>query len=305
MASKMDRGLDEIIADNRSSGPRNRRGGGDQRRRDRQDYPRDGVRKSVRTEPRSIDSEWVHDRYDDDRNSRRGPVAPRRHESPVHNAPKGSRLRVENIHYDLGEDDLDELFTRIGPTTRLQLLYDRAGRSEGTAYVTYESREDAEEAIRQFDGANANGQPIRLTLLPNRPARNPFDTAVMPSRPLAERISLPAQKSRSLSPRRRYDEDDAARKGIDRYIPDDDGRSRSPMSSRRGGRRPGARREGMANDQQNSRGGRANPRTKKTQEELDAEMEDYFGGGSGSAAGAASTNGNGPAAANADIDMIE
>ena len=40
---------------------------------------------------------------------------------------------------------------------KLQLRYDRAGRSEGTAYVTYESRDDALEAIKQFDGANANG----------------------------------------------------------------------------------------------------------------------------------------------------
>lgn len=40
---------------------------------------------------------------------------------------------------------------------KLQLRYDRAGRSEGTAFVTYESREDAAEAIKQFDGANANG----------------------------------------------------------------------------------------------------------------------------------------------------
>ncbi|PNP42774.1 hypothetical protein TGAMA5MH_05516 [Trichoderma gamsii] len=46
MASdKMDRGLDEIIADKRSNGSRNRRGGGGDRRRDRQDYPRDGVKK--------------------------------------------------------------------------------------------------------------------------------------------------------------------------------------------------------------------------------------------------------------------
>ena len=41
---------------------------------------------------------------------------------------------------------------------KLNLRYDRAGRSEGTAYVTYQRQADAEEAIRQFDGANANGQ---------------------------------------------------------------------------------------------------------------------------------------------------
>lgn len=52
---------------------------------------------------------------------------------------------------------LQELFRRIGPITKLQLRYDRSGRSEGVAFVTYEEREDAMEAVKQFDGANANG----------------------------------------------------------------------------------------------------------------------------------------------------
>lgn len=52
---------------------------------------------------------------------------------------------------------VQELFRRIGPVTKLQLRYDRAGRSEGTAFVTYELNEDALDAIKEFDGANANG----------------------------------------------------------------------------------------------------------------------------------------------------
>ena len=59
---------------------------------------------------------------------------------------------------------LQELFRRIGPVVRLQLRYDRAGRSEGTAYVTYELKEDAQEAVRQFDGANANGTRAILAI---------------------------------------------------------------------------------------------------------------------------------------------
>lgn len=61
---------------------------------------------------------------------------------------------------------MKELFKRIGRVQRLQLRYDRAGRSEGTAYVTYDSKDDALEAIRQFDGANANGaisRPLQQT----------------------------------------------------------------------------------------------------------------------------------------------
>ncbi|EHK15398.1 uncharacterized protein TRIVIDRAFT_38353 [Trichoderma virens Gv29-8] len=324
MASdKMDRGLDEIIADKRSNGPRTRRGGGD-RRRDRQDYPRDGVKKSLRNEPRNLDSEWVHDRYEENTYRNRGPAPRRRRESPSGGEARGARLRVENIHYDLTEEDLDELFRRIGPITKLQLRYDRSGRSEGVAFVTYESKDDAAEAVRQFDGANANGQPIRLTVMPSGPSRNPFDTAVMPGKPLSERISAPGGRSRSLSPPRRYDEEDAARRGIDRYVPGGS-RSRSPMPPRRGGRRPGARREGGGGrDQDAGRGGRGGganggngraartntPRPKKTQEELDAEMEDYFnanGGAPEPAAEAAAPSGE-TAAAPAipdDMDMIE
>jgi THO complex subunit 4 len=52
---------------------------------------------------------------------------------------------------------LQDLFNRIGPVFRLSLVYDRAGRSEGIAYVTYESPADAKRAIREFDGANAKG----------------------------------------------------------------------------------------------------------------------------------------------------
>lgn len=38
------------------------------------------------------------------------------------------------------------------------LCYDRAGRSEGRAFVTYSRHDDALEAIREYDGANANGK---------------------------------------------------------------------------------------------------------------------------------------------------
>ncbi|ATY59594.1 RNA binding domain [Cordyceps militaris] len=239
---------------------------------------------------------------------RRAPAPRRRRDEPQAEA-KGTRIKVHNVHYDLTEEDLGELFRRIGRVLRLQLKFDRAGRSEGIAFVTYEHRDDADEAVKQFDGANANGQPIRLTLLPSR---NPFDTAVMPSRPLAERISAPGG---------RYADDEASRRGIDRYVPNgrEDGReggrdrSRSPRGPRRrGGRRPGARREGVDNGgdgQEGGRGGRGNARIKKTQDELDAEMDDYFtkteGEATNGAGPAATAEGTAPAPGPGDIDMIE
>nr|XP_036580543.1 RNA binding domain-containing protein [Colletotrichum truncatum]KAF6788538.1 RNA binding domain-containing protein [Colletotrichum truncatum] len=273
---------------------------------------------SFRDEPRNLDSEWVHDRFEE-HDSRRAPAPRRRRGSPEHRDSSSTKLRVDNIHYELTADDLEELFNRIGPVVKLDLKYDRAGRSEGVAFVTMQSQNDAQEAIKEFDGANANGQPIKLSFVTGGQggrSRNPFDSAVMPGRPLSERISAPGGRSRSLSPGRKYDVEDAASKGIDRYVPGT--RSRSPMPRRRGGgggggRRPGARREG-GRDQEGGQGGRGggsgrNGRARKTQEELDAEMADYFGGGNADDSAPQANGGASAAAAAApatdDIDMIE
>lgn len=247
------------------------------------------------------------------------------------------------------------LFSRIGPLISLEIKYDRAGRSEGTAFVTYEHSRDATQAIREFDGANAAGQPIRLTLLPSGPSRrggdgrsNPFESgstggaaSAGAGRPLAERITVPGQgRSRSLSPRRgdRESDEEAARRGVDRYRPRGGGggggdrgsgrlsRSRSPYAGgggrRRdnGGRRQGGGRRdgggggrgrgerggGGGGGERGERGGGARP--KKTQEELDAEMEDYFAGGSkqaGAAEGEAAVTQAPQQDLGEDIDMIQ
>ncbi|RYP72201.1 hypothetical protein DL771_004331 [Monosporascus sp. 5C6A] len=226
-------------------------------------------------------------------------ITPYLHRSDRVYRERGTKIRVENLHYELTEDDLDGLFNKIGPVAKLELLYDRAGRSEGTAFVTYDHREDALEAIREFNGANAKGQPIRLSLVTAAPRRNPFDSAQMPGRPLAERITRP----RSLSPPRRSDND----RGVDRYVP---GRgSRSPLPRRRGGgggggggRRPGAKRE-AGTDTGAPRGRDGRP--KKTAEELDAEMADYFNPSAGTADAPVEATGTSNGQAGDDVDMIE
>ena len=209
------------------------------------------------------------------------------------------------------------------------MLYDRADRSLGTAFVTYRDIRDAEDAVAEFNGNNANGQPIKLTLLPNAPAAatrgNPFDRVERPGPSLFDRIERqPDARDDSREdprPRRRRSESPRRRpppENIDRYIPRG-GRSRSPIK-RRGtprdaGRRPGQRREDSG---RGGRRGRADEdgrplvggRPRKTAEELDAEMENYWGSKpeegqktNGAANGAAAAPA--PGIADEDIDMIE
>ncbi|KIW04590.1 uncharacterized protein PV09_04338 [Verruconis gallopava] len=315
----MDRALDDIINDKKRSSFRSR---------DRRP-PRDGVRKPTgrREESRNIDSDWVHDRYDDDdsrgprRNGGRGGLfSQNRRRSPEERTTaSGAKIKIENLHYDLTEEDVRELFTRIGEVSSVELLYDRQDRSRGIAYVTMPDIRDARDAVRDFDGANANGQPIRVTLLASSStgrARNPFDTAERPSRSLFDRVE---KRSRSESPQSR------PRRGerldhIDRYVPGErsDSRRRSPLprrgggnDSRRGSRRPGERpRRGPQTDAEGHKLVQGRPR--KTQEELDAEMEDYWGNREEGAAASAGDTATATAAATGDVglgdddvDMIE
>lgn len=132
-------------------------------------------------------------------------------------------------------------------------------------------------------------------------------------------MTLP--RSRSLSPPIRHsDVSKPPPENVDRYVPGDRGdrpdrrrRSRSPLPRRgRDGRRPGARRE--RGDRNAGRGGERparESRPKKTQEELDAEMDDYFGNGSKQEENVNDTSNEAPVAApehnqtGDDIEMVE
>lgn len=205
------------------------------------------------------------------------------------------------------------LFNRIGPVESLKLSYDRAGRSNGVCYVIYEDARDAKDAVREFDGANANGQPIRLVPMPedSRPrGRDAYD-ASRPPRSLAERISFApgAARSRSESPIRHSDVSGPPPANVDRYVPGGSDREdfRPRGGRREQGRRPGARRErGERGGRGRERGGEKlskDGRPRKTQEELDAEMEDYW-----TKSGAANGDANGgeqAAGGGGDIDMVD
>jgi len=111
--------------------------------------------------------------------------------------------------------------------------------------------------------------------------RNPFDSAVAPGRSLADRITVaPGVRARSDSPIRHSDVSGPPPANVDRYVPGQGSRSRSPQPRRREGRPPGARRERGGRAERGERGGRPS-RSRKTAEELDAEMEDYFVNGGG------------------------
>ncbi|KAF3902109.1 hypothetical protein ABW21_db0203197 [Orbilia brochopaga] len=146
-------------------------------------------------------------------------------------------------------------------------------------------------AVDQFDGANAKGQPIRVRIAPLHDRnRRGGPQHTNEGRSLFERVAATPQdvetdESGRRSPRRgprnvAEMRQNAKELGIDRYIPGERGGPRD-QQSRRGGHVGGGERERHRGGRGGGHGRGDRPgsgvnRQRKTAEELDAEMNDYW-----------------------------
>lgn len=159
-------------------------------------------------------------------------------------------------------------------------MFDKFDRATGVAYVVYYDRRDAENAVRNANGALALGQVMTVSMItPGNVPNDRSDPGERSRRSLFDRITRDEPDSGADRPRGsgpsltdRVDRDRPIRTNVDSYRPGRD--DRSPI--RRGRGAPlsrAARRPGEA------RAPRRNERPRKTKEDLDQEMEDYFGQG--------------------------
>ncbi len=96
--------------------------------------------------------------FDDDRVSGSSSIISRLggRESPKSNN-KTQDISVENLHYDVTEKDLVELFSTVADVVKAKLVFDISGRSTGVGSVTYNSLEDAEKAIKKYNNIELDG----------------------------------------------------------------------------------------------------------------------------------------------------
>ena len=153
----------------------------------------------------------------------------------------------------------------------------------GSATVIFYKPGHAADAVKAFEGIKIDRRPIKVEVLVSaRDAPAPKQTA------LADRISYVSPKGEASKIHKAHNKLSQAKKDKPKPATADKEKGSAAAARGRGGRRG------------RGRGGR-NPREKKkTLEELDAEMEDYFPAGEGGNA-AAVTNG-GAAGQNAGGD---
>ena len=86
-----------------------------------------------------------------------------------------TKMYVGNIPYEVNEEELREQFSAHGEVTEVFMVMDReTGRPKGFAFVTMESREGMEAAMRELDGTDFNGRTIKVNEARPREERTPF-----------------------------------------------------------------------------------------------------------------------------------
>ena len=60
---------------------------------------------------------------------------------------------------------LQELFSNIGPVKRASVNCDENGKSKGSAEVIFSRKADALRAIKEYNGRQLDGQPLKIDMV--------------------------------------------------------------------------------------------------------------------------------------------
>nr|CAG8541057.1 14029_t:CDS:2 [Entrophospora candida]CAG8548273.1 10484_t:CDS:2 [Entrophospora candida] len=117
-----------------------------------------------------VNGQWSHDLYEDGHNSGHNKAnAPNLRNKNITNTTGNTRIIIENLFYEVTQEDLQELFSDCGIVKKAYLHYDRAGRSTGIAEITFENPKEADIAIRKYDGKTLDGQSMKIKYAPFKP----------------------------------------------------------------------------------------------------------------------------------------
>ncbi|RPI21265.1 MAG: RNA-binding protein [Acidobacteria bacterium] len=73
------------------------------------------------------------------------------------------KLFVGNLSFQTTSSQLEDLFAQAGTVQSATLITDReTGRSRGFGFVEMASREEGEQAIRQFNGMEVDGRNLTV-----------------------------------------------------------------------------------------------------------------------------------------------
>ncbi|KAI8232205.1 mRNA export protein mlo3 [Colletotrichum sp. SAR 10_99] len=181
-----------------------------------------------------------------------------------------SKVIVSNLPKDVSEQQIKEYFlTSVGPIKRVEISYGPNSVSRGIANITFRDADGASKAFQKLNGLLVDNRPIKIEIVVSA---SQAANVIPPSKTLAERTSQPKAQPKSAAINKR-----------------NANASKGPAT-------------GNAQASKKPRRARSGRPAKKTQEELDSEMADYFESGNANNENAAAPA---PAATNGDAAMEE
>ncbi len=83
-----------------------------------------------------------------------------------------TKLYVGNLSYDTTEEGLRAKFAEAGTVVSVDMIKDRdTGRTKGFAFVTMNTQEEAENAIKMLNGKNLDNREIKVNIARPREER--------------------------------------------------------------------------------------------------------------------------------------
>ncbi|CEI70120.1 unnamed protein product [Fusarium venenatum] len=168
---------------------------------------------------------------------------------------------------------LPNLGDSVGPIKRVELVYGPNSQSRGVANVTFHKSDGASNAFQKLNGLLVDNRPIKIEIVVGAAQA---DKVIPAAKTLAERTSQPKSQAKA-----------------------------QPKSAAADKHTAGAAKGAAKGAANKKRRGRSSRPAKKTQEELDSEMADYFVAPAPEVAGNTAAPAAAPAAtADADMDEI-
>lgn len=91
-------------------------------------------------------------------NTRQGPYSRGNHREANSAPADAGKIFVNNLHFNVSEADLKELFAQVGPVRTAALNFDSRGVSNGTGVVIFARTSDALAAMKKYNGVTLDGK---------------------------------------------------------------------------------------------------------------------------------------------------
>ncbi|KAJ8662203.1 hypothetical protein O0I10_001896 [Lichtheimia ornata] len=141
----LDMALDDVISQT-----------GTNKRRQQSNRGRGGISKPSRGGFRSGNNSYSRAPYGSRQQDRNAPSS-----QPAARTSR-TNLIVSNLHYNVTESDLYELFGQMGPVKRAFLHLGPSGGSAGVADIVFSYPPDAERALASYNNVELDGRPMRI-----------------------------------------------------------------------------------------------------------------------------------------------